>query len=317
VTPPLTASQRAALHQAFGGRVQENAPLAPLTSARLGGAADYLLPVRSADELAETVTRLWALEIPFVLLGGGSNVLVSDDGVREVVVLNRAKQIRFEMQDEPPAVWAESGANFGLVARQAAQRGLSGLEWAAGIPGTVGGAVYGNAGAHGGEVAAQLQMAEILHKVQGGAQRSTWTAEHFQFGYRTSALKHSAAAVVLSARFALRPDAPENIRARMDEFLAHRRRTQPRGASLGSIFKNPPGDYAGRLIEAAGLKGTRIGGAEISRQHANFFINDAGAAASDVMALIQLARRTVAEQFGIELALEIEVIGDWELETDK
>ena len=156
-----------------------------------------------------------------------------------------------------------------------------------------------------------------MHKVQGGAQRSTWTAEHFQFGYRTSALKRGAVAVVLSARFALRPDAPENIRARMDEFLAHRRRAQPRGASLGSIFKNPPGDYAGRLIEAAGLKGTRIGGAEISRQHANFFINDAGAAASDVMALIQLARRTVAEQFGIELALEIEVIGDWELETDK
>jgi len=227
------------------------------------------------------------------------------------VIINRARRIQFDLESFPPTAWAESGANFGLLARQAASRGLSGLEWAAGVPGTVGGAVYGNAGAHGSDVAATLQVAEILHRTAYGIQRQIWPARRFEFTYRSSLLKREKPeAVVLTARFNFQPGEADAIQARMDELNDYRRRTQPPGASMGSIFKNPPGDFAGRLIEAAGLKGTRIGGAEISPVHANFFINHENATASDVIKLIKLARSTVAEKFGIDLELEIELIGE-------
>ena len=293
------------LENAFGERLQRNAPLARYTAARLGGPAEALLPVHSADELAQAVRILWEERLPFHILGGGSNVLVSDAGVRAVVLLNRARAVRFSEQ----GLWAESGANLGGLARQAALKGLSGLEWAAGIPGTLGGAVFGNAGAHGSDIAACLLLAEILHPVRG---RLTLPATALGYGYRTSALKRGELpGIVLSARLQLRPGPPEDIRARLEAGLAHRRRTQPPGASLGSIFKNPPGEYAGRLIEAAGLKGVRIGGAEISPVHANFFINRGGATASDLYQLIQLARTRVQRTFGITLELEIELLGEW------
>ncbi len=310
VSNQLSDAQRQALLDIFAERLQRFVSLGRFTAARIGGAADWLLTVESAEELAETATQLWQLEIPFLVLGGGSNVLISDAGVREVVILNKARNIQFEMENSPPVVWAESGANFGMLARQAANRGLSGLEWAAGIPGTVGGAVYGNAGAHGSDVAATLQLAEILHKTEYGVQRQSWTAERFEFNYRTSALKRgSQEAIILAAKFAFQPGDPDAIQARMDAYNDYRRRTQPPGASMGSMFKNPPGDYAGRLIEAAGLKGIRLGGAEISAAHANFFINHENATASDVIKLIKLAQDTVAEKFGIKLELEIELIG--------
>jgi len=152
-----------ALQSILGDRLQTEVPLARYTSARVGGPADYLAEVRSANELAQYVSRMWELDVPFVILGGGSNVLVSDAGVRGVVLLNHARRVRFDLEAEPPEVWAESGANFGAVARQAASRGLGGLEWAAGIPGTVGGALVGNAGAHGGDMAGNVLLAEILH----------------------------------------------------------------------------------------------------------------------------------------------------------
>jgi UDP-N-acetylmuramate dehydrogenase len=175
----------------------------------------------------------------------------------------------------------------------------------------VGGAVYGNAGAHGSDVAATLQLAEILHKTEYGVQRQSWPVELFEFNYRTSLLKRgSLDAIILAAQFVFQPGDPEAIQAKMDEYNAYRRRTQPPGASMGSMFKNPPGDYAGRLIEAAGLKGTRLGGAEISSAHANFFVNHENATASEVIKLIKLAQITVVEKFGVELELEIELIGD-------
>ena len=289
----------------FRDRLRRGEPLARYTAARLGGPADALLAVRSADELAEAVRLLWEAEIPFHILGGGSNVLVSDRGVRGVVLLNRARKARFAER----GVWAEAGANLGALARQAAIKGLGGLEWAGGIPGTLGGAVSGNAGAHGGDIAAILERAEILHRERG---RLHISAADLGFGYRTSALKRGELpGIVLSASLRLHPRPPEEIQARMETYLEHRRRTQPPGASMGSMFKNPPGDYAGRLIEAAGLKGTRIGGAEISPVHANFFINRGGATAQDVYRLIQLARETVARQFGITLELEIELLGEF------
>ncbi len=293
------------LQTAFGNRVQHNVPLAPYTAARLGGPADALLAIRSADELAQAVRLLWEAGQPFHILGGGSNVLVSDAGVRGVVLLNRARAVRFSAQ----GVWAESGANLGNLARQAAGRGLGGLEWAAGIPGTVGGAVFGNAGAHGSDIAARLHVAEILHPARG---RIRMQAIDLGYAYRSSALKRGELpGVVLGAGLRLTPRPPQDIRAQMETYLKRRKDTQPPGASMGSMFKNPPGDYAGRLIESAGLKGTRIGGAEISRVHANFFINRGNATAGDLYRLIQLARETVARRFGITLELEIELLGEF------
>jgi UDP-N-acetylmuramate dehydrogenase len=291
-------------------------PLDRFTSARVGGPADALLEVNSADELALAVTMLWSEGLPWMILGGGSNVLVSDAGVRGVVLLNRARQVEFQAESEPPTVWAESGANFGLVARQAAVRGMAGLEWAAGIPGTLGGAVAGNAGAHGGDIAGNLVVADILQRnpnVQEGMPiRQIWPVDRLEYAYRTSLLKHQPGqAVVLAARLRLMKSTPEKVQSRVDEFVNSRRQTQPPGASMGSMFKNPPGDYAGRLIEAAGLKGARAGGAQISTLHANFFINHGQATATDVCTLIEMARREVAEKFDVNLELEIELVGEW------
>jgi UDP-N-acetylmuramate dehydrogenase len=303
----VSATTLEMLHRHFGGAVQENAPLAKLSSARIGGPADILLTVQSAEELAQAVTRLRAAGEQFTILGGGSNVLISERGVRGVVVLNRAKAIRFEA-GEQPRVWAESGTGFGQLAHRSAARGLSGLEWAATVPGTVGGAVYGNAGAFGGDTAHNLICADLLT----AAGRETWPVEKMGYGYRTSMLKRSSEKpVVLSAQFALRNATKEEVSAKIDGFSARRKSTQPPGASMGSMFKNPEGDHAGRLIEAAGLKGTRIGGAEISSVHANFFVNHGHTSARDVKGLIDLVQKTVEEKLGVKLELEIELIGEW------
>jgi UDP-N-acetylmuramate dehydrogenase len=186
---------------------------------------------------------------------------------------------------------------------------LGGLEWASTVPGTVGGAVFGNAGAMGSDTAANLKMAEILHQIEG---KIEWPVSKLDYGYRTSWLKKNPGqAVVLSARFELEQETQEAVQARIDEFSARRRNSQPPGASMGSMFKNPVGDFAGRLIDAAGLRGARVGGAQISEKHANFFINDETATASDLWALIQKAQTRVSEAFGVSLELEIELIGDF------
>jgi UDP-N-acetylmuramate dehydrogenase len=296
------------LRATFGQRMQENVPLAPYTSARIGGPADALVTAKSADELAETVSRLWELDVPYLILGGGSNVLVSDRGVRGVVVLNKAKNVRFDSGDRPQ-VHAESGVVFSNLANRVAEKGLSGLEWAATVPGTVGGAVYGNAGAFGGDMAGNLISVELL--TESG--RETWPVEKMEYGYRTSILKRSTLKfVILAANIRLEHGKKEVVRFKISEFVERRKSTQPPGASMGSMFKNPPGDHAGRLIEAVGLKGTRIGGAEISPVHGNFFVNHGNTRASDIRALIELAQKTVEEKFGVRLELEIELIGDWE-----
>lgn len=289
----------------FGLALRENEALARYTSSRIGGPADALIEVHSAEELSQVAAKLWELGLPFMLLGGGSNVLVSDEGVREVVILNHARKVQF--RDD--GVWAESGASLGVIARQAARKGLSGLEWAAGIPGTLGGAVVGNAGAHGGDMAAVLSMAEILHQEKGRQKLST---EDLEFGYRQSWLKfHTDEALLLSADLRLTPAKEAAIKEKMDSFLSYRRLTQPPGASMGSMFKNPPDDHAGRLIEAAGLKGKRVGDAQISPLHANFFLNLGEAKAADVHALIKEAQSQVSAQFGVELELEIGLVGEW------
>ena len=299
------------LREVFGDALQENAVLANYTTAHVGGPADALLPVHTAEELEHAARTLWDLGVPFVILGSGSNLLVADSGYRGVVVINRTRNVKIDLHHEPPTVWAESGANIGALARQAALRGLSGLEWAATVPGTLGGAVFGNAGAHNGDMAANLVLAEILHPISG---KEGWSVDRMQYAYRSSALKRLPAEqrpVILTARLQLQHGNPAEIQARMEQFSARRRSTQPPGASMGSMFKNPAGDYAGRLIEAVGLKSKRVGGAQISPAHANFFVNDEKATAADIGALIALAHRTVFEKLGVRLELEVELLGDW------
>ena len=322
---PVNQGSLAALRQEFGPALHENVSMASYTTARVGGLADALLVAHSAAELAQAAARLWALELPFFVLGSGSNILVSDQGLRGVVLLNRARAIKIDARpptgaaDTPPTVWAESGANFGTIARQTALRGLSGLEWAATIPGTLGGAVYGNAGAYGSDMTANLLLADILHPADSQPARpQTYTLPQMGYAYRSSTLKRAQtpsgpapAAVILSATLQLALSDPPTVQARIEANASHRRRTQPPGASMGSIFKNPPGDYAGRIIEAAGLKGTRIGDAEISPVHANFLINHGAATAGHMGQLIAQARAAVAQQFGIVLELEVELLGEW------
>jgi UDP-N-acetylmuramate dehydrogenase len=324
--PHLPPAALDALRAQFGPALQENVSMASYTTARVGGRASALLVANSAADLELFATHLWALEVPFYVLGSGSNVLISDQGLEGVVVLNKARAIKIEgnlpaglppeqgsEQPWQPGVWAESGANFGTIARQVALRGLSGLEWAATIPGTLGGAVYGNAGAYGSDMSKNLLLANILHR--GG--KESLTLEQMGYSYRSSALKRAKSSpgmpgtIILSAQLKLEISEPQTVQAKMEANASHRRRTQPPGASMGSMFKNPPGDYAGRLIEAAGLKGTRVGDAEISPVHANFFINHGAATASDIGQLIGRAQAMVAAQFGIELELEVELLGNW------
>ncbi|MBN2146279.1 MAG: UDP-N-acetylmuramate dehydrogenase [Anaerolineales bacterium] len=303
-----------ALRAAFGEWLQTSVPMARYTTAHVGGPAQALLVANTANNLAEIVRRLCEMSIPHRVLGSGSNVLVSDAGISAyVIVHNRARQYHFRDREEPPLVWAESGVNFGALARQAAARGLSGLEWASGIPGTIGGAVVGNAGAHGSDMSTNLVMAEILHHVPGGGcQHETWPLEKMEYAYRSSILKQSPErGVVLAAMLGLSRSTPEAVQAKIDTYTAYRHRTQPPGASMGSMFKNPPGDYAGRLIDAAGLKGTRVGDAQISPLHGNFFVNLGQATATELYTLIDQARGRVQQEFGVTLELEIELLGDW------
>lgn len=299
------------LPRPYADRLVYNEPLARYTAARLGGAADMVYMAReSTDELVAVVSAAWAQGVPVRVLGSGANVLVSDKGFRGLIVINHVAEITFGDWHDGRNVSATGGAGLTGLARKCAARGLAGLAWAASVPGTVGGAVVNNAGAHGSDMAATLCEAVVLDADKGAQLISR---EELAFGYRTSALKARSDRrfLVLLAIFALPAGEPDAIQAQMDEFVAYRKRTQPPGASLGSIFKNPPGDYAGRLIEAAGLKGSLIGGVQVSPVHANFFINTGGATASDYAALIQHARQTVYEQTGVELEMEVELVGEW------
>ncbi len=297
------------LRKSFGDRLQENVPLSGYTSSRIGGPADALVFARSAAELAQAAQKLWSMEIPLILLGGGSNVLVGDRGFRGVAIINRARLVRFHSQGEAPFVEAESGCTLNDVSRRAGRLGLSGLEWAATVPGSLGGAVYGNAGAFDGDTSGSLVSVDLVHRQSG---RETWSVEKLQYGYRTSLLKREhPPVVVLSAKLRLAHGQRQEIEAKMERFTAQRRGSQPPGASMGSMFKNPEGDRAGRLIDAAGLKGTRSGNAVISTQHANFFINEGATSAADVLKLIELAQKTVQDKFGVKLELEVELVGEW------
>jgi UDP-N-acetylmuramate dehydrogenase len=257
------------------------------------------------SELADVVQTAWAEELPLRILGGGANVLVADEGVPGLVIINHVSKISFGSDDR---VVAESGTGLGILARKCQGRGLAGMEWAVSVPGTVGGAVVNNAGAHGGDMGGVVEEVEVL-EAEGGLR--TYSRSDLDYDYRYSCLKarQDRRFLVLRAILALKSEDAAQIAARMEHFTAYRKQTQPPGASLGSIFKNPPGDYAGRLIEAAGLKGYRIGGAQVSPVHANFFVNSGQASAQDYYRLIRHVQQVVEAETGISLTLEIELIG--------
>ncbi len=287
-------------------------PMSKYTAARLGGAADWVYIARSsADELIHVVTTAWREGIPTRILGGGANVLISDRGVRGLVVIDRLSEITFT-DDTPGCVTISGGASLTVTAHKLQSRGLSGFEWAVSVPGTIGGAVVNNAGAHGQDMAAAVTRVHLVDAERGV---TTLDGADMGYGYRTSVLKHRTDRrfLVTAAEMRFKQDDPAAIKTRMDENIAYRKRTQPPGASLGSIFKNPPADYAGRLIELCGLKGYRIGGAQVSPVHANFFINLDGdqATAADYYALIRHVQQTVFAQTGTRLEPEIEIVGDW------
>jgi UDP-N-acetylmuramate dehydrogenase len=296
------------LHAALGARAKAGEPLAPRTTFRVGGPADLFIEAESIDELAECVRLARRHAVPFFILGNGSNILVRDGGIRGLVIENHCDHVALDVTGSEKAILkAESGASLPGVANRLARQGWSGLEWAIGVPGTVGGAIVGNAGAHGGAVADSVITVEVID-ARGAAQRLPKT--DCAFGYRTSRFKRNKGEVVLSAEFEMRRDDPAACIARMNQYTEHRRRTQPTEPSVGSMFKNPPGDSAGRLIEQAGMKGARVGNVEVSRVHANFFVNLGGAMASEVLQLVEIVQSAVRGKFGVELELEIEVVGE-------
>ncbi|MGC9394448.1 MAG: UDP-N-acetylmuramate dehydrogenase [Anaerolineae bacterium] len=291
---------------ALGDAAQRDIPLARYSGIGIGGPPDLLVIARDRDILVQAVCLAQDTGIKWRVFGGLTNILLPDGGLRGVVILNHTRRVDYDTATQ--RVTAESGAIIAKVAQETTRRGWGGLTWAVGLPGTVGGAVVNNAGAFGGEIAKTLITAEILTP-EGYIQ--TVGPDWFAFEYRYSKLKAAGMqAIVVSATFQLALRDPAALAAKATGYTERRQRTQPPGRTLGSTFKNPTGDYAGRLIEAAGLKGTRRGGCVISEQHANFFMNDGNGTAADYQALIDLAQAEVERQFGIRLEPEIEIISD-------
>ncbi|HNT75727.1 MAG TPA: UDP-N-acetylmuramate dehydrogenase [Anaerolineae bacterium] len=280
-----------------------NAPLSRYAWVGIGGPADMLVIAHSRAALLTAMQGAQAAELPWRVFGSLSNVLLPDAGLRGVTILNHARAATFT---DTQQLHAESGAIVVKVAHEAVRRGLGGLTWAVGLPGTVGGAVINNAGAFGGEIAGILTSAEVVGP-DGAAQEVG--PDWFAFRYRASRLKEAGAGwLVLAATLQLTPRDPAGLAEKAADYTARRQRTQPPGKTLGSTFKNPPGDYAGRLIEAAGLKGARQGGCCISTQHANFLINEGSGTAADFLALVGLAQTEVQARFGVMLEPEIEIL---------
>jgi UDP-N-acetylmuramate dehydrogenase len=284
-----------------------NEPLAPHTTFRIGGPADLFVQAKQIDDLIEWSRLARQFQIPIFILGNGSNVLVRDGGIRGLVIENHCAAHRLNATNQHAILYAESGASLPGLANRLAREGWSGWEWSIGVPGTIGGAVIGNAGAHDGCIADALIKVTILD-ARGVARELP--KDDCGLGYRTSRFKGKRDEVILSAEFELTRDDPQTCITRMNSYIEHRRRTQPTEPSVGSMFKNPPGDFAGRLIEQAGLKGVRMGNAQVSNVHANFFVNLGGASAREVLTLVDLVRGRVVDKFGVRLELEIDVVGE-------
>jgi UDP-N-acetylmuramate dehydrogenase len=302
------AALAADIARRLGVRATRDEPLARKTTMRVGGPADLFATAHNAFELRGLVRFARARELPCFVLGRGSNLIISDRGIRGLVIHVRAEGSRIEGQ----RYIADAGVPMARAATETQKGGLSGLEFGLAIPGTVGGAVWANAGAHGADVAGVLESADVL--LADGTERRLATDE-LGFRYRDSRFKgpDGAGELVLSASFILEPAPEAEIKARLDDIRHWRQAHQPLGlASSGSVFRNPPeGPSAGELIDRAGLKGRRVGGAVVSEKHANFIVNDQGGSAADVRRLADEVRAEILERDGVALEPEVVFAGDW------
>jgi UDP-N-acetylmuramate dehydrogenase len=283
------------------GEVRLHEPMSRHTTMKIGGPADALVIPRSLEDLKTLVVRATKEGVPLFLLGG-TNLIVRDGGIRGIVVkLSRLQTVR-RFED---GLYAESGISFPKLSQRAFEAGLSGLEFACGIPGTLGGAIVMNAGAQEGVISDVLEALDIMD-LEGKVKKHS--RDELEFGYRSSRLPRG---IVVGASLKLRPAPPEEIRRQMDQAINYRRQTQPLLLpNAGCIFKNPPGNSAGRLIDSLGLKGRRVGGAEVSDKHANFIVNKKNATAADVLSLIQEIQSQVKEATGIEMNQEVMIVGE-------
>lgn len=298
------------IQRRIGVKTSRDEPLARFTTMRVGGPADLFATVHNGFELKALVRYARTRGLSHLVLGRGSDVVISDRGIRGLVIQDRAEGSRVDGE----RYTAEAGVPMARAATETQRAGLSGLEFGLAIPGTVGGAVWANAGAHESDVAAILESARILGS---DGSEAVVPAADLDLAYRDTRLKHAPldgpAELVVEATFRLSPADPETIKTRLDDIRRWRQAHQPLGLpSAGSVFRNPPGDSAGRLIDEAGLKGTRSGGAVVSEKHANFIVNDQKGRAADVRRLGDRVRAVVAERFGIHLEYEIAFLGDWE-----
>jgi UDP-N-acetylmuramate dehydrogenase len=312
----MTAAFGDALRQAFGAeRVRCGAPLAPLTTFQVGGPADWLLETRTADEAVAALRLARAAGVAVTVLGGGSNVLVADAGVRGLVIRPRGGEIR---RLDERRVRADAAVTINGLARWTILQGAAGLEAWAGTPGTVGGAVFGNAHFGGRLIGEQVLEARLADRAGGVADVP---ASDLELAYDRSRLQRTGE-VLLSATFRVSPGDPAALRAVARQSLAYRKRTQPLDTpSAGCVFRNPePGRdalpdglpwSAGALVDRAGLKGAAVGGARVSAAHGNFIVNEGSATAADIRRLIERCRRTVADRFGVALREEIVYLGDF------
>ncbi len=275
------------------------------TTFRVGGPADLFLQPKDAEELKDAIGILEKYHVPVMVIGNGSNLLVRDKGIRGAVI-----QIYNRMADisvEEDIIVAKGGALLSAVAAKAADASLTGLEFASGIPGSIGGAVVMNAGAYGGEMKDVLVSIDVLTK---DLEIKTISAEKLELGYRHSIVPE-AGYIVLGAKLKLQKGQEEAIRSRMAELAEQRREKQPlRFPSAGSTFKRPEGYFAGKLVQDAGLKGKTIGGAQVSEKHSGFLINIGGATAQDILDLIAFCQKEVKEQFGVTLETEVKIVGE-------
>lgn len=296
----------AELEKAEVGLVRLDESMADHTTWKIGGPADLYIVPADEDQLSAALSLLYRHHVPWRVLGRGSNMLVSDKGIRGAVIkLGSGFE---ELVFDGETVTAGAAYSFIKLSVMVGKEGLTGLEFAGGIPGTVGGAVYMNAGAHHSDVSRILQSATVIWE---DGNRETLTLDRMDYAYRHSILQERRG-IVTQATFRLSRGDRKEIAAAMASYKDRRRRTQPIQAdSAGSVFRNPPGDHAARLIEAAGLKGLRVGGAEVSLIHANFIVNQGGAKAEDVIALIRMIQQTVQDKYEVSLVPEVLMLGEW------
>jgi UDP-N-acetylmuramate dehydrogenase len=330
----------AELRPHFQGRVHRNESLARHCTFGVGGPADVWVSLDTSRELIDLARLCIERQWPLLLVGNGTNILYADAGVRGIVGRITLNSYTIEDRGDGTALLlAEAGVSWPRLLNELAALGWGGLEFGPGIPGTLGGGVISNAGAHNSDLGEVLEWIEVLDARSASALNNGVTVpmlrrylhEELDLSYRHSRFRKDRrvgfdargypivpprgliepAEIIVLLAIRLHREDPEKLRTMIEEYKQHRKRTQPPQKSAGSVFKNPPGDYAGRLIDQAGMKGTTHGKAQISKRHANFIINLGGASAADVVALIVTARNRVHERFGVDLELEVELRGEW------